>query len=169
MCAQGNSLRAHGGAGYTFGASVQLEVSAAGAPFRQREGANSWDGGTHQLLVDHSAPDNRTNLRLRDRGAPRAEAEELAEERLDGRHDLAVARDGVAALEVDAAQLEEGRRGEQRVRARLVHGADALDVEVLRELVEAPLERVAGGHERLDVVDAREVGAERVEEAALLG
>jgi hypothetical protein len=50
-----------------------------------------------------------------------------------------------------------------------VHGADAWDVKVLSELVEAALESVAGRHELLDVVDAREERAEDFEEAALLG
>ena len=67
-------------------------------------------------------------------------------------------------LEEELPHLEEGRLREERVRARLVLGAGAVDLEVLRHLVQPALEVVAVPHQPLDVVDPVEVELQLVRE-----
>jgi len=72
-------------------------------------------------------------------------------------------------VKVQLPQLEEGGARQERVAAGLVLRADALDVEVVGEVVEAALEVLAALHHVLDVVDARKVRVHEVEEALLVG
>mmetsp|Transcript_51337 Transcript_51337/g.133406 ORF Transcript_51337/g.133406 Transcript_51337/m.133406 type:complete len:226 (+) Transcript_51337:244-921(+) len=71
-------------------------------------------------------------------------------------------------LEEELAHLVKGRLREQRVRASLVLRADAFDLEVLGELIEPALEALAGLHEVLDVVEAREINLQLRKEVVLL-
>merc|ERR1719263_1705988 len=85
---------------------------------------------------------------LRDRGgtAPFAAAHH-GRAALEAVEDVHVALVVHLPLKEELAHLEERRLREKRVGARLVLGADALDLEVLRQLVEAALEALARLHQ----------------------
>ena len=94
----------------------------------------------------------------------RAEAVDLAP--------VLVVDQGVAVLghrrgEGQVDHPEEGGVRQHAVGPRLVHGPDALDLELLRDALEAAVQPVDLRHHELDVEDAREVDVEQLEELLL--
>merc|ERR1712194_706686 len=71
-------------------------------------------------------------------------------------------------LEEELAHLEEGGLGEERIRTRVVLRANALHLQVLRQLIQSALEAFARLHQELDVVDVGEVELELPKEVVLV-